>query len=144
MKELLPTKKLSIEYGGINLVVDNSGSSYSLNSDEVDNILVTMQYLADNYNVLKNDDKNDDIQCYNTDLDNIKSIECDTASAVDEFYIVDSNNNSISIEVVTAEVAERNDRDFLRDDEQLNDYKLGKTWSYYTPLNGTEYYYRLL
>lgn len=140
MKELLPTKKLSIEYGGIDLVVDNSGSSYSLNSDEIDNILVTMQYLADNYNVLKNDD----IQCYNTDLDNIKSIECDTASAVDEFYIVDGNNNSISIEVVTAEVAERNDRDFLRDDEQLNDYELGKTWSYYTPLNGTEYYYRLL
>lgn len=140
MKELLPTKKLSVEYGGINLVVDNSNSSYSLNSDEINNILVTMQYLADNYNVLKNDD----IQCYNTNLDDIKSIECDTASAVDEFYIVDGNNNSISIEVVTGDVAERNDRDFLDNEEQLNDYELGKTWSYYTPLNGTEYYYRLL
>lgn len=139
MKELLPKKKLSVEYGGINLVVDNSNSSYSLNANEVDNILVTMQYLADNYNVLKNDD----IQCYNTNLDDVKSIECDTANAVDEFYIVDGNNNSVSVEVVTADVAERNDRDFLKD-EQVEEYELGKIWSYYLPLNGTEYYYRLL
>ena len=140
MTELLPREKILREHNGINLIIDNSDSSFPRESDVVEGILKTMRYLADNYQVLQNDD----IECYGANLGDVQTILCDTSIAYDEFLIMDSNQESITIEVVTPEVAECNDRDFLRDDEQLNDYELGKTWSYYTPLNGTEYYYRLL
>ena len=142
MQELKPQEKYTeTAENGIVLQIENTSQiDYIVPVEDIKEALTTMRYLVNNYEVLENED----IKVYETDIHNIRAILCDPSWATDEFLIVDTNNNTIEIEVVTAEVAERNDRDFLRDDEQLNDYELGKTWSYYTPLNGTEYYYRLL
>lgn len=142
MQELKPQEKYTeTAENGIVLQIENTSQiDYIVPVEDIKEALTTMRYLVNNYEVLENED----IKVYETDIHNIRAILCDPSWATDEFLMVDTNNNTIEIEVVTAEVAERNDRDFLRDDEQLNDYELGKTWSYYTPLNGTEYYYRLL
>ena len=142
MQELKPQEKYTeTAENGIVLQIENTSQlGYVVSGDEIEEALTTMRYLVNNYKVLGNDD----IKAYETDIHNIRAILCDPSWAIDEFLIVDTNNNTIEIEVVTADVAERNDRDFLRGDEQHNDYELGGAWSYYTPLNGTEYYYRLL
>lgn len=142
MRELKQLEKCTeTTESGIVLQVENiSQAGYVVPAEDVEVALTTMRYIANNYKVLKDDD----IKVYETDIHNIRAILCYPSQAVDEFYILDDNNNSISIEVVPADIAECNDRDFLVDKEQLNDYKLGEIWSYYTPLNGTEYYYRLL
>lgn len=142
MQELKPQEKyMETAENGIVLQIENTSQiGYVIPVEDIKEALTTMRYLVNNYKVLENDD----IKAYETDIHNIRAILCDPSQAVDEFLIVDTNNNSISIEVVTADVAERNDRDFLRGDEQQKDYELGGAWSYYAPLNGTEYYYRLL
>lgn len=77
-------------------------------------------------------------------------ILCDLDSANDEFYIGRIGSNAqedIYLEVVTKEVAEGNDRDFLSDKsvEELKDYYVGDgDYSYYTKLADTEYYFRFM
>lgn len=76
---------------------------------------------------------------------NTKEILCDLDSANDEFYFYENDlENSIYIEVVTKEIAELNDKDFLRGEEEQDNYKLGETYSYYTKLADTEYYFRFM
>ena len=58
-----------------------------------------------------------------------------------------SSEEDIYLEVVTKEVAESNDRDFLsnKSEEELKDYYVGDgDYSYYTKLAGTEYYFRFM
>ena len=142
MQELKPQEKYTeTAENGIVLQIENTSQiGYIVPVEDIKEALTTMRYLVNNYEVLENED----IKVYETDIHNIRAILCDPSQAVDEFLIVDTNNNSISVEVVTADVAERNDRDFLRGNEQQEDYELGGAWSYYIPLNGTGYYYRLL
>ena len=76
-------------------------------------------------------------------------ILCDLDSANDEFYIGKAGSNpqeDIYLEVVTKEIAEDNDREFLRDisEEELKTYKLGEVLSYYTKLADTDYYFRFM
>ena len=73
----------------------------------------------------------------------------DLDSANDEFYVGLSEPNSeedIYLEVVTKEVAESNDRDFISGNiEALKNYSLADgVYSYYTKLADTEYYFRFM
>lgn len=77
-------------------------------------------------------------------------ILCVMDSANDEFYIGRTGSNAqedIYLEVVTKDIAESNDRDFLSDKskEELKDYYVGDgDYSYYTKLADTEYYFRFM
>ena len=87
----------------------------------------------------------------------LKSITIHLDYADDEFYMEletpilrqmfdkePKYENSILVEVVTEKVAKSNDKDFLSY-EELKDYEVGGTNSYYKKLgeiNGTTYYYR--
>ena len=80
------------------------------------------------------------------ELDKIEIIELDTSWAMDEFlfrYADDSilPNSCCSIEVVTKEVAEDNDKDF---DATEEGYKVGEGLSYYRKLGDSGYYFRFL
>ena len=73
----------------------------------------------------------------------------DLDSANDEFYVGLSEPNSaedIYLEVVTKEIAESNDRDFVSGNiEALKNYSLADgVYSYYTKLADTEYYFRFM
>lgn len=74
----------------------------------------------------------------------------DLDSANDEFYVGRIGSNAqedIYLEVVTKEVAESNDRDFLSDlsVEERKQYSLADgVYSYYTKLADTEYYFRFM
>ena len=97
---------------------------------------------------------------YTLNKENVKSITVDLNLAYDEFYIetkepvitqyIDGEpkyENSISIEVVHEEIAEMNDRDFLRGEYNEDTYKVGEADSYYAlvgEVNGVKYYYREL
>lgn len=72
-------------------------------------------------------------------------ISIDLCNANDEFYVENGNNN-LYLEVVTEEVAEMNDHDFLSNKsvEELKTYKVGETLSYYTKLADTDYYFRFM
>lgn len=77
-------------------------------------------------------------------------ISVDLDSANDEFYIgkeASFRMTDIYLEVVTKDIAENNDRDFLSDksEEELKDYYVGDgDYSYYTKLADTEYYFRFM
>ena len=77
-------------------------------------------------------------------------ILCDLDSANDEFYIGRIGSNAqedIYLEVVTKDIAESNDRDFLSDlsVEERKQYSLADgVYSYYTKLADTEYYFRFM
>ena len=76
-------------------------------------------------------------------------ILCDLDSANDEFYIrrtASCGIQDIYLEVVTKDIAESNDRDFLSGDtEALENYSLADgDYSYYTKLADTEYYFRFM
>ena len=74
----------------------------------------------------------------------------DLDSANDEFYVGRIGSNAqedIYLEVVTKEVAESNDRDFLSDlsVEERKQYSLADgVYSCYTKLADTEYYFRFM
>lgn len=73
----------------------------------------------------------------------------DLDSANDEFYVglsEPSSEEDIYLEVVTKEVAESNDRDFVSGNiEALENYSLADgVYSYYTKLADTEYYFRFM
>ena len=76
-------------------------------------------------------------------------ILCDMDSANDEFYIGRTGSNhseDIYLEVVSKDIAESNDRDFvLGNMEALKNYSLADgVYSYYTKLADTEYYFRFM
>ena len=76
-------------------------------------------------------------------------ILCDLDSANDEFYVGRTESNTredLYLEVVTKEVAESNDRDFVSGNmEALKNYSLADgDYSYYTKLADTEYYFRFM
>ena len=78
-------------------------------------------------------------------LGKIDNIALDLDNSNDEFYLQsDIFNSSAHLEVVTADIAESNDRDFLDDDEQ-DKYSLEKgILSIYTKLADTNYYFRFM
>lgn len=77
----------------------------------------------------------------------VQEVMCDIDNAYDEFYILKENGEFLSnawckVEVVTKEVAENNDKDFL-DDEELGEYELGGNLSYYDKLDD-KYYFKFM
>jgi hypothetical protein len=78
------------------------------------------------------------------------TILVDMDSANDEFLISKGNTSlSVCLEVVTKQIAEDNDHDFLSDvsiQELIeNKYKVGDgNYSYYTKLSDTGYYFRFM
>lgn len=72
-------------------------------------------------------------------------ISVDICSANDEFYI-ENGAEFLYLEVVSKEIAEMNDHDFLSNKsvEELKTYKVGETLSYYTKLTDTDYYFRFM
>ena len=118
--------------------------------ENVGNILSKMYAIEDNLEFLIDtlveqypQDKVDKYYMYS-------QILVDLDSANDEFYIgrVGSNaQEDIYLEVVTKDIAESNDRDFLSDlsVEELKSYSLADGInSYYTKLADTEYYFRFM
>lgn len=80
-------------------------------------------------------------------VDKVRSIEIDLSSADDEFYIMDKEGNVLYvIEFVTQDVAIMNDKDFNSDltCTEQKDYELGKVFSYYTVIQGSNYAFREL
>ena len=80
---------------------------------------------------------------------NTQNIVVDLENANDEFYLEHENGTEyVTVEVVTREVAEENDREFLRDihytEEDRDSYVLGEVMSDYTKLGGTEYYFKFM
>ena len=80
----------------------------------------------------------------------IDQIVVDFHNATDEFYVEQTNTNiCIHIEVVTKEVAEGNDQDWLRGDNRFSNeekatYKVGEILSDYRKLADTEYYFKFM
>ena len=120
--------------------------------ETVGNILSKMYAIEDNLEFLVDTlveqypkDKDKVSKHYQYDL-----VTVDLDSANDEFYIgrVGSNaQEDIYLEVVTKDIAESNDRDFLSDlsVEELKSYSLADGInSYYTKLADTEYYFRFM
>lgn len=80
-------------------------------------------------------------------VDKVRSIEVDLSSADDEFYIMDKEGNVLYvIEFVTQDVAIMNDKEFNSDLSctERKDYELGKVFSYYTVIQGSNYAFREL
>lgn len=79
----------------------------------------------------------------------IEEITVDLDTDIESFYIQTTYlEEIINIEVVTREVAEANDKDFLRSEyyELINNggYEVGDDNSYYTQIADTDFYYREL
>lgn len=89
----------------------------------------------------------------------VQAIEIDLNNTGDEFYLVLDTEietveggkglrnltDAIHVEVVTKEIAEENDRDFLRgeyNDLVESDYEVGDDNSYYKQIGDTNFYYR--
>ena len=77
----------------------------------------------------------------------VQEVMCDMDNAYDEFYLLKENGEFLSnawckVEVVTKEVAENNDKDFL-DAEELEEYELGGNLSYYDKLDD-KYYFKFM
>lgn len=84
------------------------------------------------------------------ELDKAEIIQICTDWAVDEFSLQYKDgeylpNSCYSIEVVTKEVAESNDKDFNSDlsVDEIKTYKVGEILSYYTKLDD-KYYFRFM
>ena len=62
---------------------------------------------------------------------------------------VDTNDKFLSIEVLTADEAEYNEREYMDSNDSFSDeekanYLLGVTVQWYLPLGNSQYWYRLL
>jgi hypothetical protein len=82
------------------------------------------------------------------EIPNTKRILIDIDCAYDEFYLMHDKDNLLpnscnSVEVVTKEVAESNDRDMDATEDEEN-YKVGEGLSYYRELGDSGYYFRFL
>lgn len=80
-------------------------------------------------------------------LNEVEGVCMDMDMAYDEFYLIDGDGNPLPsscshVEVVTKMIAESNDMDFL-DNDEIRNYKVGKTNSLYTKLN-SKYYFEFL
>ena len=80
---------------------------------------------------------------------NTQNIVVDLGNANDEFYLEHENGTEyVTMEVVTKEIAEENDREWLRDvhytDEDRKSYVVGEVMSDYTKLGSTEYYFKFM
>ena len=76
------------------------------------------------------------------------TITVDMDSANDEF-LIERGDSYVHLEVVTKQIAEDNDHDFLSDvsSQELkeNNYEVGDgNYSYYTKLSDTDYYFRFM
>lgn len=82
------------------------------------------------------------------EIPNTKRILIDVDCAYDEFYLMHDKDNLLpnscnSVEVVTKEVAESNDRDMDATEDEEN-YKVGEGLSYYRELGDSGYYFRFM
>jgi len=82
------------------------------------------------------------------EIPNTKRILIDIDCAYDEFYLMHDKDNLLpnscnSVEVVTKEVAESNDRDMDATEDEEN-YKVGEGLSYYRELGDSGYYFRFM
>ena len=80
---------------------------------------------------------------------NVEEITVDLDTDIEEFYVQTTYlEEDLHIEVVTKEVAEANDKDFLRSEyyELINNggYEVGDDNSYYTQIADTDFFYREL
>ena len=84
------------------------------------------------------------------EIPNTRRVLIDIDMAYDEFYLMYDKDKSLpgsccSIEVVTKEVAESNDKDMdAVGDEDEKNYKVGEILSYYRKLGDSGYYFRFL
>ena len=79
----------------------------------------------------------------------VEEITVNLDTDIEEFYVQTTYlEEDLHIEVVTKEVAEANDKDFLRSEyyELINNggYEVGDDNSYYTQIADTDFYYREL
>ena len=82
------------------------------------------------------------------EIPSTKRVLVDIDCAYDEFYLMHDKDNFLpnscnSVEVVTKEVAESNDRDMDATEDEEN-YKVGEGLSYYRGLGDSGYYFRFL
>ena len=82
------------------------------------------------------------------EIPDTKRILIDIDCAYDEFYLMHDKDNLLpnscnSVEVVTKEVAESNDRDMDATEDEEN-YKVGEGLSYYRELGDSGYYFRFM
>lgn len=85
-----------------------------------------------------------DIEAGKYTKDNVRYVEVDLEWQFDEFFIAPEDEDNIEvIEVVTKEIAESNDKDWLRSYE-LDEYRVGEVNSNYKKLGDSDYYYRFL
>jgi gamma-glutamylcyclotransferase (GGCT)/AIG2-like uncharacterized protein YtfP len=106
-----------------------------------DEIFNKAQALIDNLDELQDFD----IEKGSITADGVDRIEIDVQNQLDEFFIYmnEKRQASESIEVVTKEIAESNDKDWLSC-YGIDDYRVGEVNSDYKKLGDSEYYYRFL
>ena len=133
--------------------------------DEVQEMLNKAQAIAENLDVLERqaylegeetqaeiDGKplNEQYMQDSKEIPNTRRVLVDIDCAYDEFYLMYDKdkflpNSCCSVEVVTKEVAESNDKDMdAVGDEDEKNYKVGEILSYYRKLGDSGYYFRFL
>jgi hypothetical protein len=131
--------------------------SNEVNESEVKQIYDKMAHVLANFhrisNVALEQARNkEEKEIINNELfSGIDELQCDLDNAYDEFYLLYNNqyldNICCHIEVVTPEVAEENDREWLRDsaytDEDRASYKLCEVMSDYSKLSD-KYYFKFM
>ena len=100
------------------------------------------------YTVLDGEPLNEQHMQDSKEIPNTKRILIDIDCAYDEFYLMHDKDNFLpnscnSVEVVTKEVAESNDRDMDATEDEEN-YKVGEGLSYYRELGDSGYYFRFM
>ena len=133
--------------------------------DEVQEMLYKAKAIAENLNVLErqaylegeetqamldNKPLNEQYMKDSKEIPNTRLVLIDIDCAYDEFYLMYDKdkflpNSCCSVEVVTKEVAESNDKDMdaIGDEDEKN-YKVGEILSYYRKLGDSGYYFRFL
>ena len=133
--------------------------------DEVQEMLNKAKAITENLNVLERqaylegeetqvmlDGKplNEQYMQDSKEIPNTRRVLIDIDCAYDEFYLMHDKdkflpNSCCSVEVVTKEVAESNDKDMdAVGDEDEKNYKVGEILSYYRKLGDSGYYFRFL
>lgn len=133
--------------------------------DEVQEMLNKAQAITENLNVLERqaylegeeiqailDGKplNEQFMQDSKEIPNTRRVLIDIDMAYDEFYLMYDKdkflpNSCCSVEVVTKEVAEFNDRDMdAVGDEDEKNYQVGEILSHYRKLGDSGYYFRFL
>ena len=130
-----------------------------INEGEVKQIYDKMAHITDNFYRIRevalkqarNEEEKEIIE-ENFDRRPINELQCDLDNAYDEFFFLSNgeylNNVCCHIEVVTPEVAESNDMDWIKgtpeiDSEERKTYKLGEVLSDYSKLDD-KYYFKFM